>query len=141
MLWFVLLAAGMWIFQGLLGFWQLRHFNQRFNQLRKEGRVVVGKSKGRIMAGVVLMFCLDKDCNIIKGEKMEGISVFAKMKSFNSCNNLNLLEIEEDKLSGLGRATSKAVMNAVENYRAFINKEKNDMEVIEIEKGHERMTV
>ncbi|AIF53043.1 transcriptional regulator GutM [Pelosinus sp. UFO1] len=139
MLWFVLVAAGMWILQGLLGFWQLRHFNQRFNLLRKEGRVVVGKSKGRIMAGAVLMFCLDKDCNIIKGEKMEGISIFSRMKPFNSLNNLNLLELEEDKLSGLGRPTSKAIMNAIENYRAFINKTKNDMEVIGVE--NERITV
>lgn len=139
MLWFVLVAAGMWILQGLLGFWQLRHFNQRFNLLRKEGRVVVGKSKGRIMAGAVLMFCLDQDCNIIKGEKMEGISIFSRMKPFNSLNNLNLLEIEEDKLSGLGRPTSKAIMNAIENYRAFINKTKNDMEVIGVE--NERITV
>lgn len=141
MLWFVLLAAGLWILQGLLGFWQLKHFNQRFNQLRKEGRVVVGKSKGRIMAGAVVMLCLDKDCNIIKGEKMEGISIFARMKPFHSCNNLNLLEIEEGNLSGLGRPVIKAVMNAIENYRAFINKAKNDMEVIRLEKEHEGMTV
>jgi glucitol operon activator protein len=139
MLWFILLAAGMWILQGLLGFWQLRHFNQHFNLLRKEGRVVVGKTKGRIMAGAVVMFCLDKDCNIIKGEKMEGISVLARMRPFPSCNSLNLLEIEEDNLSGLGRPTTKAVMNALENYRAFINKAKNDMEVIELK--NERVTV
>jgi len=139
MLWFVLLAAGLWILQGLFGFWQLRHFNQRFKLLRNEGRVVVGKSKGRIMAGAVLMFCLDQDCKIIKGEKMEGISIFARLKPFNSLNNLNLLEIEEKQYSGLDRPTCKAVMNAIENYKAFINKAKADMEVIVIE--NERMTV
>lgn len=139
MLWFVLLAAGVWIIQGLLGFCQLKHFNQRFNLLRKEGRVVVGKSKGRIMAGAVVMFCLDQDCKIIKGEKMEGISIFARMQPFHFLNNVHLLEIEEDKLSGLGKPTTKAVMNAVENYRAFINTAKSDMEVIRT--GNEGVTV
>lgn len=129
MLWFILLAAGVWVIQGLLGFWQLKHFNQRFKLLRKDGRVVVGKSKGRIMAGAVVMFCLDQDCKIIKGEKMEGISIFARMKPFHFLNNVQLLEIEDDKLSGLSKPTTKAVMNAVENYRAFINTAKSDVEV------------
>jgi DNA-binding transcriptional regulator of glucitol operon len=130
MLWFVLLAAGMWILQGLLGLWQLRHFNHRFKLLRKEGRVVIGKSKGRVTAGVVLMLCLDQDCNIIRGEKMEGFSIFARLKPFNSFNHLNLLELEEGKCNRLGKSASKAVMNAIENYKAFINIAKSDMEVV-----------
>lgn len=129
MLWFGILAAGLWILQGVFGFWQLRHFKHRFEQLRKEGRVIAGKSRGRVTAGVVLLFCLDKDCNIIKGERMEGISVFARMKPFYSCNNFNLLKLEEEDLAGLEKSTRKAVMNAVENYQAFINTVKNGMEV------------
>ncbi|AJQ26732.1 transcriptional regulator GutM [Pelosinus fermentans] len=139
MLWFVLLAAGMWILQGLLGLWQLRHFNQRFKLLRKEGRVVIGKSKGRVTAGVVLMFCLDQDCNIIRGEKMEGFSIFARLKPFNSFNHLKLLELEESKCNRLGKSVSKAVMNAIENYKAFINIAKSDMEVVGTE--NTRITV
>lgn len=130
MLWFVLLAVGVWIIQGLFGFWQLKHFNQRFTLLRKEGRVVVGKSKGRVTAGVVLMFCLDQDCNIIRGEKMEGISIFARLKPFDFFNQLNLLQLDESRCNGLGKSVSKAVMNAIENYRAFINTAKSDKEVV-----------
>jgi glucitol operon activator protein len=130
MLWFVVLAVGVWILQSFLGFWQLRHFNQQFKLLQKEGRVVVGKSKGKVTAGVVLMFCLDQDCNIIRGEKMEGFSIFARLKPFNSFNHLNLLKLEESKCNGLGKSTSKAVMNAIENYRAFINIAKPEREVV-----------
>ncbi len=139
MLWLVLLIAGLWVIQGLLGFWQFRHFNQRFRLLRNEGRVVVGKSKVRIMAGVVVMFCLDQDCNIIKGEKMAGISIFARLRPFNYLNNINLLEITKKQYNGLDRPTYKAVRNAVENYQAFINKTKADIEVIGRE--NERISV
>jgi glucitol operon activator protein len=139
MFWFVLLAVGVWIIQSVLGFRQLRHFNQRFKLLQKEGRVVVGKSKGRVTAGVVLMFCLDQDCNIIRGEKMEGFSIFAKLKPFNSFNHLNLLELEECDCNGLGKSTNKAVMNAIENYRAFINTAKSDREVVK--RSNARVTV
>ena len=126
---YILLAAALWIIQGLLGFWQLRHFNQRFKLLRKEGRVVVGKSKGRIMTGVVIMFCIDQDCNIIKGEKMEGISNFARLHPFNFFNHLNLLELDQQALSSVGRGSRKAIMNALDNYRAFVNIAKPDREV------------
>jgi glucitol operon activator protein len=139
MFWFVLLAVGVWIIQSVLGFRQLRHFNQRFKLLQKEGRVVVGKSKGRVTAGVVLMFCLDQDCNIIKGEKMEGYSIFAKLKPFNSFNRLNLLELEECDCNGLGKSANKAVMNAIENYKAFINTAKSDREVVK--RSNARVTV
>jgi len=130
MLWFVLLAAGMWIIQALLGFWQLKHFNQHFKSLRREGRVVVGKSKGRITAGVVLMFCLDQDCNIVRGEKMEGLSTFAKFRSFDSFNGTNLLKIDESGCNKLSKSASKAVINAIENYKEFINTPKSDMGVV-----------
>jgi len=133
MWWLALLAAGMWTIQGLLGFWQLRHFNKRFKLLRKEGRVVVGKSKGRVMAGVVVMFCLDQDCKIIKGEKMEGVSVFARLKPFHAFNNVNLLNIEPSVVNGCNKSTSKAVINAVENYKAFIKIAESDREVRAVE--------
>lgn len=130
MFWFVFLAVGAWIIQGLLSFWQLKHFNQRFKLLRKDGRVVVGKSKGRFSAGVVLMFCLDPDCNIIKGEKMEGISIFAKLKPFHTFNHLNLFQLEESKCIGLSKTASNAVMNAIDNYREFIITTRLDKEVV-----------
>lgn len=130
MLWFVLLAVGVWILQSIFGFWQLRHFNQQFKLLQKEGRVVVGKSKGRVTAGVILLFCLDHDCNIIKGKKMEGFSIFARLRPFDSFNHLNLLELEERKCNELGKSARRAVMNAIENYRAFMNTAKPDKEVV-----------
>jgi len=131
-MWFILAAAGVWILQALLGFWQVRHFNQRFRLLRQEGRVVAGKAKGRIMAGAVVLFCIDQNCTIIKGEKMEGISIFARLKPFNIFNNLNLMEIDSYACARLDNQTTKAVLNAVENYKAFI-KNHQDAEVKQLE--------
>ncbi|VBB09501.1 glucitol operon activator [Lucifera butyrica] len=119
-MWFVFVAAGVWILQTLLGLWQVKHFNQRFRLLRQDGRVVAGKSKGRFMAGVVVLFCIDPNCNIIKGEKMAGISIFARLKPFTIFNNLNLMEITGGDWAEMDKQTAKAVINAVENYKAFI---------------------
>ena len=125
MLGYILAAAGVWLLQGAFGLWQVRHFNQGFKRLRQEGRVVVGKSKGRIRAGAVVMFCLDQDDHIIRGEKMAGISVFARLQPFSVLNDLNLLKLEQNTCQGLDKQTTRAVLNAVENYQAFM-KANND---------------
>ncbi|GMA98831.1 transcriptional regulator GutM [Pelosinus sp. IPA-1] len=112
-------AAGVWLLQGVLGVWQTRHFNQGFKQLRKEGRVVVGKSKGRMSAGVVVMFCLATDGKIIRGEKMAGVTSFARLKPFSVFNHWDLLELTPSACGGLDNATRKAVLQAVKNYQEF----------------------
>ena len=127
MLEYILMAAGVWLLQGALGLWQVRHFNQGFKRLRQEGRVVVGKSKGRIRSGAVVLFCLDQQDHIIKGQKMAGISVFARLQPFSNLNNLNVLQINSSTCLGLDKQMTKAVLNAVANYQAFRLEHKNNL--------------
>lgn len=124
MLWLMIIAALMWILQCILGIWQFNKFNRRFKELRAEGRVAIGRSKGRFVAGAVVLLCIDKECNIIKGEKMQGTTIFAGIKPFNTFNHMNLPAINEACCQGLDKQTTKAVLNAVHNYKEFIEKEK-----------------
>lgn len=117
-----LLAAGLWALQGLLGFYQMKHFNGRFKALRQQGRVVVGRSKGRFVAGVVVLFCLDRQGRIIKAERMAGVSSFARLQSFPLFDGCDLLELPANPVQAFGpdKQTWRAVLNAVENYRSFM---------------------
>ncbi|MBU2703778.1 DNA-binding transcriptional regulator of glucitol operon [Sporomusaceae bacterium BoRhaA] len=117
---YILTAVGVWFLQGVFGLWQIRHFNKGFKRLRKEGRVVVGKSKGRTRAGVVVLFCLNQEGQIIRGEKLEGVSSLARLRPFPTFNNRNLLELVPSACDGLDKGTTKAVLNAVENYQGFM---------------------
>ncbi len=123
MLWLIIVAALMWILQCILGIWQFNKFNRRFKELRAEGRVAIGRAKGRVVAGAVVLLCIDKECNIIKGEKMQGTTIFAGLKPLNKFNHMNLLDINEVSCNGLDKQTTKAVLNAVSNYKEFIKKE------------------
>lgn len=123
MVWLILVAVLMWILQCLLGVWQFKSFNREFKVLRAEGRVAVGKSKGRIVAGAVVLLCIDADCRIIKGKKMQGLTIFARLRMFDHFNRKNLLDIDRKACEGLDQQTTKAVLNAVENYREFIRQE------------------
>lgn len=125
----VFVAAGLWILQGILGFYQMRHFNQQFKLLRQQGRVAVGRAKGRFAAGVVVLFCLDRAGTIIKAEKMSGVSSFARLRPFTLFDGCELPALRE-RLGQVDKQTGKAVLNAVENYQAFI--EANRQEVREV---------
>lgn len=123
MLWLIMIAALMWILQCILGLWQFNKFNRRFKELRMEGRVAIGRAKGRFVAGAVVLLCIDKECNIIKGEKMQGTTIFAGIKPFHTFDRMNLLAINEACCQELDKQTAKAVLNAVHNYKAFVEKE------------------
>lgn len=119
MLWLILLGALMWILQCVLGLLQFRRFNRHLKQLRVFGRVAIGRSKGRLVAGAVVLLCIDENCNIIKGEKIEGLTIFAGVKSFDCLNGINLLDLNEMACAGLPKQTKKAVLQAVEDYKSY----------------------
>lgn len=129
--WFIAIAVAMWLLQCLLGLWQFKKFNLRFKKLRSEGRVAIGRAKGKLRAGVVVLLCIDQDCNIIKGEKMQGMTIFAGLQPFNKFNGANLLSITEDSCEGLDKNLKNAVLNAVANYQEF-ERQKTDDRVVRI---------
>lgn len=119
MLWTLFLAAiAVWILQTVLGLWQFRRFSRHVKELRAIGRVAIGKSKGRILAGAVVLLCIDKDCRIIRGEIMEGVTIFARCKHFPALEGLSLLELDETvcKGRGLSRQQVKAALSARKDY-------------------------
>ncbi|MEE0480824.1 MAG: transcriptional regulator GutM [Mitsuokella jalaludinii] len=116
-----LAAIVVWVMQTLLALWQFRRFNRRVKALRRFGRVAIGKSKGRFLAGAIVLLCIDEDCRIIKGELLEGVTVFAKCRPFTALNELNLLSIHKSicEERGLTRQQVKAALNARQDYLSY----------------------
>lgn len=123
MLWLILIAVVMWVLQCVFGVWQLNKFNRAFKALRHEGRVAVGKAKGKLEAGVVVLLCIDQNAKIVKGKKMQGLTIFAEVKPFTELNGIYLLDIHKDSVRGLDKQTKRAVLNAVENFKQFTRQE------------------
>lgn len=92
---FIVLGIVMWLLQGLLNIYQLKKFNKELKNLRQSGRVAIGKARGRFKAGCLLLLCIDDDCKIITGKKLQGVTSFARFKDFNELNGYYLPEITE----------------------------------------------
>ena len=122
MMWTLFIAAiAIWVLQTALTLWQFRRFNRRLKELRQSGPVAIGKAKGRFLAGAIVLLCIDADCRIVKGEIMEGVTVFAKCRPFSALNGLNLLDLSEAlcEEQGLTRQQIKAALSARQDYLSY----------------------
>lgn len=113
---FIVLAVVMWILQTMLAIRQFNQFNRHIKELRKSGKVAIGKAKGKIRAGAIVMFLIDDELNIVKGEIMNGFTSLATIKEFNNFNGVNLLDLESDMCKGLGKQVTEAVIATRKDY-------------------------
>ena len=118
---FVALAVFVWIAQTVLGFRQFKKFNNHIKELRREGRVAIGRARGYFASGVLVLFIIDDDCRIIRGEIMEGRTVFAGFKPFDHFNGLTLFELSENlcKTMKLSKQQTAAVISAQNEYESY----------------------
>ena len=119
MFWLIVIAVSMWILQLVLSILQFRRFAAHVRELRREGRVAIGKAKGRFAAGAIVLFVIDGDCNILRGEIMKGVTVFAGFRSFDDFTGRNLLDLTEADVASYDRQTRRAVLGAREEYTIY----------------------
>ena len=49
-----------YILQIVFGMKQLKNFNQVYSELRKKGRVAIGRRAGKVQSGTIVMFAVDR---------------------------------------------------------------------------------
>ncbi|MBN2908913.1 transcriptional regulator GutM [Polycladomyces sp. WAk] len=114
----ILLMIGLsWAVQSVLGYLQIKHFNQRFRAMCKLGQVVVGRNTGRFRAGTVVLIAIDKNHSIIKAEKIQGVTVFSRLRSMKKLEGKNLLRLTDSDLREYDQLTAKAIQNAINNFK------------------------
>ena len=120
---YFLIAAAIivWILQTVFGMWQFKKFNAHLKNLRKLGKVAIGRARGRFMAGVLILFVIDDNCRILKGEIMKGRTIFADFKSFDKFSGLTLFEVTEElcKSMKLDKQEIAAVLSARQDYESY----------------------
>lgn len=69
-----------YILQIIFGLKQLKHFNTTYSELRKKGRVTIGRRAGKIKAGTIVMFAVDQSGKVLDARWMQGVTVAARFK-------------------------------------------------------------
>ena len=115
----IILGAIMWILNFILGLIQIKNFNKHYVEMRKLGRVAIGRKKGYLSAGIVIMLAIDDRGDILKTEKIEGISIIARVKEFVGLEGKNIANISQDDLNKYKKLVRIAISDAIKNYNVF----------------------
>lgn len=84
--------------------------------MRSMGRVAIGKRTGMLRAGTVVMFCIDKRNKILKAAKMQGVTVFSRVRDLKGFEGKYLLKISEEDFNGVDKLTKLAIADALRSY-------------------------
>ncbi|SMO71646.1 transcriptional regulator GutM [Melghirimyces algeriensis] len=120
MIFSIILMIGLaWLVQIILGYFQVRHFNQRFREMRRLGRVAIGRLTGKFRAGTVVLIAIDARNTIIRVEKMQGVTIFSRLRPLKGLEGKNLLDLQPEDIAGYNRLTAKAIQDAVNNVKTI----------------------
>lgn len=115
--WFLIIALGLaFILQFVFTMLQMKSFSVNYGALRKLGRVAIGKAKGGFKAGVIVMFAIDGNGDILKGSYMSGVTVLARFKELKGFADINIANLCDGHVAKLPKQLQKAVLNASSNY-------------------------
>jgi DNA-binding transcriptional regulator of glucitol operon len=67
-------------------------------------------------AGTVVMFAIDKRNNILKAAKMQGVTVFSRVRELKGFEGKNLLKISDADFQGVNKLTKYAIEDALKSY-------------------------
>lgn len=120
--WTVLISLGIaYVLQFLLTMIQMKDFNLNFRDLRKMGRVAIGKKKGGFVAGSIVMFAIDDKGIILKGMYLSGVTVLARFKEINDFNGVDISTITEEQVKSYSKQVQKSILDASSNYITITN--------------------
>lgn len=104
-----------YIFQIIFGLCQIKHFNQTYSEMKKIGRVAIGRRSGRIKAGTIVLFAVDKKRRILDARRMQGITVAARFKQMSDYVGQDIHYLDSDH--PLVRKENKLLQIAIEDAR------------------------
>lgn len=104
-----------YVVQIILGMKQLKHFNKVYAELRKKGRVAIGRRSGKIKSGTIVMFAIDKEGLVLDARKMQGVTVAAHFKQMPNFIGQDIHYF--DTYKPLVRNENKLVQIAIEDAR------------------------
>lgn len=104
-----------YVVQIILGMKQLKHFNKVYAELRKKGRVAIGRRSGKIKSGTIVMFAIDKEGLVLDARKMQDVTVAAHFKQMPNFIGQDIHYF--DTYNPLVRNENKLVQIAIEDAR------------------------
>jgi DNA-binding transcriptional regulator of glucitol operon len=115
----IITGITVWVLNFIFGLLQIKDFNKNYVELRKLGKLAIGRKKGRLSSGTIVLIRIKDDGLIVESRKMQGVTVAARVKSFKGLEGRYIGEITENDLKNFNKPLKKAILDAVKNYTKF----------------------
>lgn len=112
----MLFIGGAFLLQIFFGYFQVKHLSRVFVQMRRKGRVAIGRKKGHFRSGTIVFLAVDQEGSILDAKRMQGVTIFARFKTLSSLIGENIVKINPLKLSGYNKLLRLSISDAVNNY-------------------------
>lgn len=118
---FMIFIAGAFVVQMALGFLQIKHFSKAYADLRRVGKVAIGKKPGKLRAGTIVLFAVTNSGKILKAKKMQGVTVMATFKDLKGFEDKNIKTLNEEDMGHCNKLLKLAILDAVSNYKIIMS--------------------
>lgn len=116
----VLAAIGL-VIQYLLGIVQIKNFSKNYIELRKKGRVAIGRKPTIFRSGTLVLLQLNRQNIIESARYMQGVTVFAKFKELKGLEGRKLITLNSNNLNGYNRLQINAILDAKNTFEIIQN--------------------
>ncbi len=117
MFWFAAICfALVYVTNTALAFLQSKDYTSAYTAMRRRGRVAIGKKKGLVTTGAIVMFLLDGNGRIVEGRRLTGVTVLARFRPFDEFDGLDVASIDASSDNRFTKSVRLAVDNARDNY-------------------------
>ncbi|WP_018665379.1 transcriptional regulator GutM [Heyndrickxia acidiproducens] len=116
----MIFMASAFLIQFLFGFFQIRHFTKAYTELRKLGKVAIGRRPGKIRSGTIVLFALAQSGRILKAKKIQGVTVMARVKDLKGFEGKNIKTLNEADMAKCNKLLRLAILDAVNNYNIIM---------------------
>lgn len=117
----ILVMAGAFLLQTVLSYFQTRYYTREFVRLRKLGRVAIGRKRGIISAGTLVLFAIDAQGIILTASRIQGVTVFARGRQLNGYDGKCIASLTAGDCQKENKLLQKAILNAVSNYNTIMS--------------------
>jgi DNA-binding transcriptional regulator of glucitol operon len=115
----IVIAAVVFLIQGILSAMQMKNLSNEYLALRRKGKVAFGRKSGGFHAGAIVMFRIDDEGIVQEAKVLEGVSVLARVKPLEGFQGRYVGELTEEDGPRNHRNLRKAIADAALTYRKY----------------------
>ncbi|KLI03468.1 glucitol operon activator [Sporolactobacillus inulinus CASD] len=112
----MIFIGGAFLLQIFLGYFQIKHFSNVFVEMRRKGKVAIGRKKGHFKAGTLVFLNVDENGRIFDARKMQGVTILARFQPMKALIGENIQALPEVKVSRYNKLLQQAIADSVHNY-------------------------